>query len=188
MVSAADLQDITDLKDSLAYFGKFLELVMKDENAMLFLVLLIVALMLATLLRKLLGKIPIFQGEGDAPCNGQGTIIAWCMTLLTVLSIGWNAYQKKIGTTALVSAMVGPYSLYFILLLSAFGTYWVYKACENMADKWRRFWTVAMFCFCIGWLLSVRTGIAAESPIFAITLAASLGFAWGFFISRRGRP
>jgi hypothetical protein len=185
MVSASDLADIKDMSDGLAYIGEFLKQIMSDENAMLFLVLGIIALMLATLLRKLLGKIPLFEPQGDLPCNGQGTVIAWCMSLLSVLSIGWMAHTKGIGTAALVTAMVGPYSMYFIMLITILGTYWVFKGCENMPDKWRHFWTVAMFTFTLGTLIGIKTGTFTESPLIWLSMAIILGAGAGFIFKRR---
>jgi hypothetical protein len=188
MVNPADIRDITEMKDGLAYIGKFLELVMNDENAMLFVVLTILVLMLATLLRRMLGKLPLFQADGDLPCNSQGTIIAWCMSLLCVISLGWFAHENEQTTEQLVNTLIGPYSMYFIILLTVLGTYWVYKACENMSDDWRMFWSACMFAFTMGTLLGIKSGVFYESPIMILSICLALGAIAGILMRWKRRP
>ena len=126
---------VGEMVEGFHTIGEFLNKVFKDKYAMYFLVLLTLWLLLNSLLKALLKKIPMFEGDGDRPVNAQGSVVAGTISLLMVLGIAWQA--RKEGPEAIVTAFAGPYGYYAIVLLTMLAGYLVYKNTENLSDKTR---------------------------------------------------
>lgn len=124
--------------DGFNVLGEFISGLFKSENtlALYFVVLLLMTVVIWSILKVILSKVPIFKGEGDATLNAPGNIIAWCISLLTIISIGWQMREKG-GPEYMIEALTGPYGnivMFAAMIILAYSTY---QGMEDQ-DKWSR--------------------------------------------------
>ena len=148
------------LGEGLGQFGKLFEEVFKNEYASFFIVLIILSILFATILKRLVGKIPIFEGGGDLSVNAQGNVVSWCISLLCVLSIGWMT--KDQGPSAIVGSLVGPWGYLIVIIMTMLLAYSVYNQTDNMQPWARRAWTLGI---AIPFYIFIGTPISQESTV-----------------------
>jgi hypothetical protein len=161
--------------------GKGINLLFKSSYGVYFIVLLIITLLFKNIITSVIGKVPIFEGSGDQKVNASGNAIAWCISLLAVISIGYG--MRNSGPDRVVTALAGPWGIFMIGALGVFVGYSIFKMCENLSKYSRWAWTIAVPLVICSWLYSY---IIYSSPVllwqvlgwivFGLLLRLGLGF------------
>lgn len=131
-------KDIKELVGGLETIGQFIRKVTESKYAMYFITLLVFMILCATLLRTIMSRVPLFKGDGDKAVNSFGNTIAWCISILATLSIGWQMRNK--GVDVIVNALAGPYGVFLIMLLVGATVYGAYSASQGQPQSIRMFW------------------------------------------------
>jgi len=175
-------EDFGELLEGFDMLGQLVEGITRSEYAMYFLVLTVISVLFATLLRALLSKVPMFEGEGDKKVNGFGNTIAWCISLLSVMSIGWGMRDKS--TEYVVTTLSGPYGGFMIFLGCITLAYCLYKGMEAYY-KWVRIVFAAVPTgFLYLWFLKFSADVDYLS---GYVLLCGIAFIVGFLILAFGK-
>lgn len=166
--------EFADLAEGLGQFGQMFEAIFKNEYAVYFIVLFILALMINSLLKKLLSKIPIFEGDGDREVNKSGNVISWCISILCIISLGWST--KNQGPGSIVNAFAGPWGSFLIIILAFLAGYSTYKSTENCRPVVQKACSFAAAAFVISYLGSFLLGYDKSIGVTA-TIGADIGIA-----------
>ena len=81
-------QGITSMVEGFNSIGNFIYEIIRKPYAMYFISLFFFTLLIVTIIKTALKRVPLFEGSGDSIVNPQGNIIAWCIGLLSSLSLG----------------------------------------------------------------------------------------------------
>ncbi|MFT4303301.1 MAG: hypothetical protein ACMXYG_01940 [Candidatus Woesearchaeota archaeon] len=123
---------INDLIEGIRILGEFVKGIFQNEMALFFVLLTILTIMIWNLVRILLSRVPVFKGSEQNTVNSQGNIVAWCISLLSVISIGWG-FIKEPGSSvdAFISAITGPWGVLIIFATCAFLAWSIYSGMQN---------------------------------------------------------
>jgi len=119
----------TELLEGLDMLGELFEGIANSPYAMYFIVLIVFTVLFWNILRALLSKVPMFAGDGDQKVNTYGNITAWCISILAILSIGWNMRGQSVD--AVVNALAGPQGVFMVMILGLVLGYSLYKGFEG---------------------------------------------------------
>ena len=153
------------LEQGFGSLGELLYQIFRNEMAMYFVVLVVVFILINSVLRGLLSKIPFFGGTGDRTVNAQGSVVSVCLALLMVIAIGWNT--RGSGAAVVVDALAGPWGFFLIVGLTILAAYSTYKATENSAPWARRAWTFGVGGFIYSYMTFAVSGGFSEGGNFA---------------------
>lgn len=157
------VDDYSGLVEGFEMLGEFVRGVIESPDAMYFIVLLLLLLMMVSIVKRLLGKIPFFEGDGDLPVNTQGNIVAWCLSLLAILALGWS--MRNQGPEAVVRTILGPYGFWATILVTVLAGYAIYANTEQAAYRATRWcFTLLGSSVVFGWM----TGLINESSTFIL--------------------
>ncbi|MFT4297775.1 MAG: hypothetical protein ACMXX5_01135 [Candidatus Woesearchaeota archaeon] len=142
-----------DLGDGFKILRDFVEQIIQNEHAMYVIILVVTTILFANILKMLLSKMPMF-GEGGQ-VNKYGNVTAWCIAILGVLSIGW---RLRGNAEDLITGLAGPYGILFIVAMSIYTGYGMYRVLENHAQTTRLLWGVTTGGALFIWWSSVIAG------------------------------
>lgn len=143
--------NLYQLVEGFDMLGEFLAFLFQSEQSMYFLVLVIFAVMFKYLLTGLMKKLPMFEGSGDRDLNTSGSVVAWCISLLSVMAIGWQT--REMGMGAFVTAMVGPYGVFMAVVLGLMLGYGIWKNLDGYRAGVRRMWAILGGALVYFWML-----------------------------------
>jgi hypothetical protein len=132
---------VNSLIDGFKTLGDLISGIFKNEHALFFVTLAVFLILIYTLIKAVLKKIPFFEG-GDNSVNTQGNVVAWCLALLSVISIGWGMKDK--GADYMVQAIAGPFGMGLIVGLGIAVFYGTIKTLENTSLKPNAKWGVSL--------------------------------------------
>lgn len=177
-------QEWDALIEAIDSLGQLVADIHKSEYAMYVLTLSILCFLLVTILKVVLKKIPIFSEGEDV--NKYGNIVAWCISLLSILGIGWNMWQQQGQTVnGIVNSLISPYGSFIIIFFTMAAAYAGYSNAKDFA-KWPKIaWTlipgITVFFFMYGYtsgnpeLASVFLIVCAIVFVFGLIMRAWRG-------------
>jgi hypothetical protein len=176
-------QGITDMVDGFKTLGEFIHKIFESDYALYFIVLATLIIMFTYIFKMLLSKMPMFEGTGDQKVNSFGNVISWCLSLLAIISIGWQT--KEAGVKGLINGFAGPWGAFIIIAISMFAGYGVYKNLENSSNRVRRWAATVVGGLIFFWMTGNIFGGWGWLWMFIIAVCG--GLIVGFMISRGRR-
>jgi hypothetical protein len=156
LVSAAP--DMDNFINIFKTAGEFLQKLFQNEYAVFGIAVVAFTILLYNLFVPLIGKIPVFSGDGGG-ASKYGRIIAFCLSLLSTSGIFGVMYVTG-GITSpreIINNFLGPYATFagIAVALLIFGIiYFGFKDLDP-SDAWKRgLWGTGAFLIAVGTLLA----------------------------------
>jgi len=167
---------ITDMMEGFETLGQFIHEIFNSPYALFFVVMAVITVLFAFIFKLLLSKIPMFEGTGDKKVNSFGNVISWCLSLLAVISIGWQT--KEAGVEGLINAFGGPWGTFIVVALSILAGYATYKNLESASDKVRRWASGLVGGTVFFWMAGNIMGNTKFFWIFIVSILGGLLIGW----------
>lgn len=166
-------QAFGSVADIFAALGDFVNMLLNEERAVYFIVLLIMIIVTGIILKIMLSHVPFFRGSGAHQTNRSGSIIAWSLATGSVVILNYQIQSMDM----LINMFAGPHSIYLITGFAAFAAFGVYKGFDRGSHERRGMWATGIFLIVWLWLYSATTGNKTLLTLFiiAVILVAGVG-------------